>query len=80
MLDHVTFSYIRNRQESLRDWERFQGLVSDLLLRRIQVNSKEGENQVKEDTSYKPMTRKVVLPELRNSLPGLDCLLRHKER
>jgi hypothetical protein len=51
MLDRVTFGYIRNRAESLRDWKRFQGLFSDLLLLRIQVNSREEENQTKEDTS-----------------------------
>jgi hypothetical protein len=80
MLDHITFSYIPNRAESLRDWERFQDLVSALLLPRIQVNSSEGENQAKEDTSYRPVTRKVRLPELHNSLPGLDCWQRHKKR
>jgi hypothetical protein len=80
MLDHVKCSYIRSRVESLRDWERFQGLVSDLLLVRIQVNSREGESQAKEDTSYRPVTRKFTLPELHNRLPGLDCLLRHKQR
>jgi len=52
MLDHVTFCYIRNRAESLRDWERFQGLFSDLLLLRIQVNLREEENQAEEVTSY----------------------------
>jgi len=62
------------------NWERFQGLVSDLLLLRIQVNSRERENQAKDDTSYRPVTRKVTLPELHKSLPALDCLLRHKQR
>jgi hypothetical protein len=58
MLDPVTFSYIRNRAGSPRDWERFQGLVSDLLLLRIQVNSRKGENQAKKVTSYRPIDKK----------------------
>ena len=65
MLDH--FIYIRNQSESLRDWERSEGLASDLLLLRIQINWREGENQAREDTSNRPVARKDRLPELHKS-------------
>jgi hypothetical protein len=45
---HLVIS-VRNRAGSLTDWERFQGRISDLLLFRIQVNSREGENKAEED-------------------------------
>jgi hypothetical protein len=57
MLDHATFSYIRNRAERLTDWERFQDRVSDLHLFLIQVNSREAGNKAEEDASYRLVTK-----------------------
>jgi hypothetical protein len=80
ILDRVTFSYIQNRVEKFSDWEWFQGLVSDLLLRRIQINSREEDKVAPISSSYRPVTSRVTLPELNKNLPGLDYLVKHKER
>jgi hypothetical protein len=40
---------------------------------------REGKKKSEEVTSYRPVTRKVALPELNKNVPGLDYLLRHKK-
>jgi hypothetical protein len=68
------------------DWERFQSLTSCLTSPRIKINMGVEADKAEHDftapfaSAYKLLTSKVTLLDLNNDLPGVDHLLKHKQR
>jgi hypothetical protein len=67
------------------DWDRFQSLASELLSPQVQINSGVEANKAARNytasvaSAYRLSTSKVTLSDI-NDLPGLDHLLKHKQR
>jgi hypothetical protein len=85
-LDHVTTKKLSEPLEKFTEWERFQNLVSNLILSRIKMNcGVEVDKAAREFTAsiasaYRLSASKVELSELNSYIPGLDMLLKHKKR
>jgi hypothetical protein len=85
-LDHVTITNLSDPVEKFTDWDRFQSLVSDLVSPRIQINSGVEANKAEREftasrtSAYRLTTSKVTLTDMNSDLPGLDRLLKHKQR
>jgi hypothetical protein len=68
------------------DWERFQSLATDLVSPRIQINSGVEADTAKREfaasiaSAYRLSTSEIIVSGLKNYLPGLDRLLKHKQR
>jgi hypothetical protein len=66
------------------DW--FQRLTSELISCRIKINLEVEADKVTRDftasvaSAYRLSTSKVTLSDISNDLPGLDRLLKHKQR
>jgi hypothetical protein len=86
ILDHVTIINLSDPVEKFTDWERFQSLASDLVSPRIQINSGAEADKAARDftasiaSAYRLATSKVTLSDMNSDLPGLDRLLKHKQR
>jgi hypothetical protein len=85
-VDHVSARDILAPVESHTDWERFRGLVSDLISPRIQIDTADNADRAACNfaasvaSAYRLSTRKVILSELNNELPELDRVLQLKRR
>jgi hypothetical protein len=83
ILDHVNLS---ERIEKFTDWDQFRSLASELISPKIEINSGvEADKAVYDFTAstalvYRLSTSKVTLSHINNNLPGLDRLLKHKQR
>jgi hypothetical protein len=86
ILDHVK---IRNLSEPIKkftDWERFQSLASDLTSPRLEINTgAKADKAAREFTAsitsaYRLSTSKFTISEVNTDLPGLDRLLKQKQR
>jgi hypothetical protein len=68
------------------DWDRFQSLASEFISSEIEIKSGVEADKAARDFSasiasaYRLSTSKITLLDLNNDLPGLDRLLRHKQR
>jgi hypothetical protein len=80
---------IRNLSEPVEkftDWDRFQSLVSELISSRMEINSEVEADKAAYDftasiaSPYRLSTSKITLSDKNNDLPGLDRLLKHKQR
>jgi hypothetical protein len=86
ILDHVKIRNLSEPIEKFTDWDRFQSLASDLISPRIEINSGIEADKAARDftasvaSAYRLSTSKVTLLDLNNDLPGLDRLLKHKQR
>jgi hypothetical protein len=87
ILDHGKTKNISESVEKFTDWERFQQIASDLLSPRIEINSEEEADKVAPDFTtsitsiYRLPASKITLLGINNhDLPGLDRLLKHKQR
>jgi len=86
VLEHVRTRETLAQVEKLTDWDRFQSLSSELISPKLTINSElEADKAVRDFTAsissaYKLSTHKATLYELNNNLPGLDRLLREKQR
>jgi hypothetical protein len=78
----------RNLSEPIEEFtdERFQSLASELISPKIEINSVVEANKAARDftasiaSSYRLSTSKIALFDIDNDLPGLDRLLKHKQR
>jgi hypothetical protein len=86
ILDHVTTRNLSDSVENFTDLDRFQSLASDLVSPRIQINSGVEADKAARDftasiaSAYRLATSKVTLSDMNTDLPGLDRLLKHKQR
>jgi hypothetical protein len=86
ILDHVKIRNLSDPIEKFTDWEWFQSLASELISPKIEVTSEaEADKGACDFTAsispaYRLSTSKITLLDLNNDLPGLDRLLKHKER
>jgi hypothetical protein len=86
ILDEVRAKNVLAPFEKFTDWERFQSLASNLISPRIKINlgAKTGKAAstftVSLASAYGLSTSKITLSELNNDLPGLDRLLKYKNR
>jgi hypothetical protein len=86
ILDHVKIRNFSNPIEKFTDWDRFQSLASELISPKIEIKSGVEADKTARDFSasiaseYRLSTSKITLLDLSNDLPGLDRLLRHKQR
>jgi hypothetical protein len=86
ILDHVTTRNLSDPVEKFTDWERFQNIASNLVSPRIQINSGVEADKAARDftasisSAYRLATSKVTLSDMNSDLPGLDRLLKHKQR
>jgi hypothetical protein len=80
---------IRDLSEPIKkftDWDRFQSLASELISPRIKTNSGVEADKAAHDftasiaSAYRLATSKVTLSDTDNNIPGLDRLLKHKQR
>jgi hypothetical protein len=64
--------------EKFIDWVRFQSLASELLSRRIEINTEVEANKAERDlrasvaSPYMLSTSKVTFSDINNDIPGLD--------
>jgi hypothetical protein len=86
ILDHVKFRNLSEPTEKFTDWDRFQNLASELISPKIQINSGVEADKAARDftasiaSAYRLSSSKVKLSDINNDLPGLDRLLKHKQR
>jgi hypothetical protein len=86
ILDHVKIRNLSDLIEKFTDWDRFQNLASELISPKIEIKLGVEADKAARDFSasiasaYRLSTCKITLLDLNNDLPGLDQLLRHKER
>jgi hypothetical protein len=86
ILDHVKIRKLLETTEKFTDWERFQSLASDLISPRLEISmGVEANEAVHEFTAsiasvYRLLTSKVKVSEVNTDLPGLDWLLKQKQR
>jgi hypothetical protein len=72
--------------EKFTDWERFQRLASELISPKIEITWElEADKAARDFTAsissvYRLSTSKITPLDLNNNLPGLDQLLKHKQR
>jgi len=72
--------------EKFMNWDRFQSLASELVSPKLKINSEAEADKAAGDftasiaSAYKLSTHKTTLYDLNNNLPGLDRLLREKQR
>jgi hypothetical protein len=86
ILDHVRTRNLFDPIEKFTDWEWLQSLSSDLLSPRTQINSGIEANKAAHGftaiiaSSCRLSTSKITLLDLNRDLPGLDRLLKHKQK
>jgi hypothetical protein len=86
ILDHVKIWNLADPIEKFTDWERFQSLAFELISTKIQITSEAEADKAARDftasfsSAYRLSTSKITLLDLNNDFPGLDRLLKHKER
>jgi hypothetical protein len=72
--------------EKFTDWDRFQRLASELISPRTEINSEvEADKAARNFTAsvasaYRLVTSKITLLDINNDIPGLDQLLKCKQR
>jgi hypothetical protein len=68
------------------DWNRFQGLASELMSPKSEINSGVEADEAVRDfrasiaSAYRLLTSKISLLDVNDDLPGLVQLLKHKRR
>jgi hypothetical protein len=68
------------------DLDRFQSLATELILPKVESNSRVEADSAARDFAasiawaYTLSTRKTTLSDINNHFPGLDRLLKHKQR
>jgi hypothetical protein len=86
ILDHVKIRNLSDPIEKFTDWEWFQSLASELISPKNEITSEtEAEKAARDFTAsissaYRLSTSNITLLDLNNDLPGLDWLLKHKQR
>jgi hypothetical protein len=86
ILGHVKISNLSEPIEKFADWNRVQSLASELISPEIEINSGvEADKAARDFTTsvalaYRLSTSKVTLSDINSDLPGLDHLLKHKQR
>jgi hypothetical protein len=86
ILDHVRTRNLSDPLEKFIDWVRFQSLASDLASPRTQINSEVEADKAARDftasiaSAYRLATSNFTLSDMNSDLPGLDRLLKHKQR
>jgi len=86
ILDHVRTRDPSAQVEKFTDWGRFQSLASDLISPKLKITSEADADKAARNftasiaSAYKLSTHKTTLYDLNNKLPGLDRLLREKQR
>jgi hypothetical protein len=85
-IPHVKISNLSDPIEKFTDWDRFRSLASELISPKIEIKSGVEADKAASEFSasiasaYRLSTSKITLLDLNNELPGLDRLLRHKQR
>jgi hypothetical protein len=78
ILDHNKIRNLSEPIEKFTNWERFQSLASDLISRRLEINTAaEADKAAREFTAsivsaYRLLTSKGKISEVNTDLPGLD--------
>jgi hypothetical protein len=86
LLQHVKVRNLSKPIEKLTDWKQFQNIASELLSPRLETNTGiEADKAARDFTSsiasaYRLSTRKVTLSVLNTDFPGLDQLLKQKQK
>jgi hypothetical protein len=86
IVDHVKIRNLSEHIEKFTDWEWFQSLASELISPRIKIQSRVEAYKVAYyftasiASAYRLSTSEVTLLEINNDIPGLDCLLKCKQR
>jgi hypothetical protein len=86
VLDHVMTTNHSDRIEKFTDWERFRNLSSDLISPILQITSGvEADKAARDITAsiawaYTLVTSKVRLSDMNSDLPGVDRLLKNKQK
>jgi hypothetical protein len=86
ILDYVKIRNLSDPIEKFTDWDRFQSLASELISPKIEITTGVEADKAARDFSasvasaYRLLTSKITLSDLNNDLPGLDRLLRQKQR
>jgi hypothetical protein len=78
ILDHVKIKNLSEATEKFTDWFRFQSLASELISRKVEINSGvEADKAVRDFTAsiasvYRLLKSMITLLDINNDLPGLD--------
>jgi hypothetical protein len=86
ILDHVRTKKVKAPSGKFRDCEWIQGLASNLISPRNEINSGEEVDKAAQaftasiTSTYRLLTSKITLAELNNDLPGPHRLLKYKKR
>jgi hypothetical protein len=84
--DHVKIRKLSEPIEKFTDWDRFQNLAFELISPKIEIKSGTEADKAARDftasiaSAYKLSKSNVTLPDINNDFPGLDRLLKHKQR
>jgi hypothetical protein len=83
ILDHVKIRNLLEPIEKFADWEWFQSLAFDLISPRLKINTWVEAAKAAHDFTasvYRLLTSTVTISEVNTDLPGLDRLLKQKQR
>jgi hypothetical protein len=86
ILGHVTTRNLSDPVEKFTDWDQFQSLASNSVSPRIQIISGVEADKAACDftasivSAYRLAKSKGKLSDMYSNLPGLDRLLKHKQR
>jgi hypothetical protein len=86
ILDHVRIRDPLAQVEKFTDWDRFRSLTTDPISPKLKINSEIEADKAARDftasiaSAYKLSTYKSTLYGINNNPPGLDRLLREKQR
>jgi hypothetical protein len=86
ILDHVKIKNFSEHIEKCTDWNLFQSLASELISPKLEINSGVQADKAARDFTasvasvYRLSTRKIILSDINDDLPGRDRLLKHKQK
>jgi hypothetical protein len=86
ILDHAKINNLSEPIEKFTDWDRFQSLASELISPKVEINAGIEADKVARDFTvfvasvYRLSTSEITLLDINNDLPGLDRLLKYKQR
>jgi hypothetical protein len=86
ILDNVKIRNLSDPIEKFTDWDLFQSLAPELISHKIVIKSGVEADKAGRDFSasiasaYRLSTSKITLLDLNSDVPGLDQLIRHKQK
>jgi hypothetical protein len=80
ILDHVKIRNLSELIEEFTDLELYQNLASALISPKIEADKVARDFTASTASAYRLSTSEVTFPNINSDLPGLNRLLKHKQK